>query len=76
MTTLTPNKLGLTFHHLGLAVKRPEQAETFLSALGYTIGSFVYDPEQNVHLNLCERPGVPTVEIIFPGKVPGRSINC
>jgi methylmalonyl-CoA/ethylmalonyl-CoA epimerase len=62
---------GLTFHHLGLAVPRPDEAVTFLSGLGYDIGNRIFDPEQNVNLVLCRHPQMPAVEIICPGHGPG-----
>jgi hypothetical protein len=62
---------GLTFHHFGLAVPRPAEAETFLAALGYEIGARIFDPEQNVNLALCRHPQMPAVEIICPGNGPG-----
>ena len=65
------NAYGLTFHHLGLAVRAPDAAQKFLSNLGYRIGAAVYDPIQNVNLALCEHPAMPAVEIICPG--PGKS---
>jgi len=43
---------GLAFHHLGLAVSRPDEAVTFLTGLGYAIGDRVFDPEQNINLAL------------------------
>jgi hypothetical protein len=65
------DKYGLTFHHLGLAVPNADIAAAFLSNLGYRVGPTVYDPIQNVHLHLCELPGMPSIEIICPG--PGKS---
>ncbi len=62
---------GLAFHHLGLAVSRPEEAATFLTGLGYAIGELVFDPEQNINLALCRHPQMPAVEIISPGNGPG-----
>jgi hypothetical protein len=62
---------GLSFHHLGLAVPRPDAAVTFLAGLGYAIGARGFDPEQNVSLMLCPHPQMPTVEIIYPGDAPG-----
>ncbi len=62
---------GLSFHHLGLAVPRPDAAVTFLAGLGYAIGARVFDPEQNVNLLLCPHSQMPTVEIIYPGDAPG-----
>jgi methylmalonyl-CoA/ethylmalonyl-CoA epimerase len=62
---------GLTFHHLGLAVPRSDEAATFLSGLGYALGDRVFDPQQNVNLILCRHPHMPAVEIICPGNGPG-----
>jgi hypothetical protein len=66
------NPLGLRFHHLGLAVRRPGDASRFLGALGYEIPEPVFDPEQNVNLIMCRHDGMPDVEIIYPatGKSP------
>ncbi|HYD19239.1 MAG TPA: VOC family protein [Patescibacteria group bacterium] len=58
---------GLTFHHLGLAVKDDAAALTMLEALGYTPQERIYDPAQNVHLRLCLSATQPTVEIVQPG---------
>jgi methylmalonyl-CoA/ethylmalonyl-CoA epimerase len=61
------NALGLRFHHLGLAVRRPGDAIRFLGGLGYEIPDPVFDPEQNVNLILCRHNGaMPDVEIIYP----------
>jgi methylmalonyl-CoA/ethylmalonyl-CoA epimerase len=65
------NKYGLTFHHLGLAVRDPATAQDFLSNLGYRIGAMVYDPIQNVHLAMCDHPAMPSVEIISPAQGKG-----
>ncbi len=67
------NPLGLTFHHLGLAVRRPIDATRFLDGLGYKIGELIFDPEQNANLIMCRHQGsMPDVEIIYPatGKSP------
>jgi glyoxalase/bleomycin resistance protein/dioxygenase superfamily protein len=66
------NKYGLTFHHLGLAVQKPDTAQIFLANLGYQIGTMMLDPIQNVRLGLCDHPAMPSVEIICPaaGKGP------
>jgi catechol 2,3-dioxygenase-like lactoylglutathione lyase family enzyme len=61
----------LKFHHFGLAVRRPDEARKFVSALGYSLGGFVFDPAQNVHLQLCTHPAHPAVEIIWPGDTTG-----
>jgi len=62
------NKFGLTFHHLGLAVRLPDDAAAFLSGMGYEIGSTVSDPLQHVNLIMCKHPDMPDVEIIFKGE--------
>jgi methylmalonyl-CoA/ethylmalonyl-CoA epimerase len=65
------NRWGLTFHHLGLAVRDPEPAKTFLSGLGYEIGEIIFDPLQNVNLGMCVHEHMPDVEIIYPAKGTG-----
>jgi len=61
----------LTFHHFGLAVRRPDEARKFVAALGYTPGEPVFDPSQKVHLQLCTHATHPAVEIIWPGDTTG-----
>lgn len=68
-------KYGLSFHHLGLAVKKPDHAVRFLQALGYQIGEFVFDPLQNVSLAMATHVDQPDVEIIYPSKTPGPLDN-
>jgi hypothetical protein len=65
------NNPHLKFHHFGLAVRRPDEARVFVSALGYQIGNPVFDPAQNVHLQLCTHETHPAVEIIWPGDTKG-----
>lgn len=62
---------GLTFHHLGLAVQKPDTARIFLSKLGYRIGEMIFDPVQNVHLAMCDHATMPSVEIICQAKGKG-----
>jgi methylmalonyl-CoA/ethylmalonyl-CoA epimerase len=59
--------LPLTFHHFGLAVRRPDEARRFVAALGYQLGEPVFDPAQNVHLQLATHASQPAVEIVWPG---------
>ncbi len=61
----------LTFHHFGLAVRRPDEARKFVTRLGYTLGESVFDPAQNVHLQLYTHATQPAVEIIWPGDTTG-----
>jgi hypothetical protein len=61
------NNPHLAFHHFGLAVRRPDEARKFVSTLGYQLGDPVFDPAQNVHLQLCTHAIQPAVEIIWPG---------
>jgi len=61
----------LTFHHFGLAVRRPDEARKLVVVLGYSLGEAVFDPAQNVHLQLCTHPQQPAVEIIWPGDSTG-----
>jgi Glyoxalase/Bleomycin resistance protein/Dioxygenase superfamily len=65
------NSFGLEFHHLGLAVRRPDEAVSLLGNLDYAIGDKIFDPEQNVNLILCRHRQMPAVEIIYPGSVSG-----
>ena len=65
------NNPHLEFHHFGLAVRRPDEARVFVSALGYRIGDPVFDPAQNVHLQLCTHETHTAVEIIWPGDTRG-----
>ncbi len=58
---------GMSFHHMGLAVSRDDQAVIFLEGMGYCAGDKVYDPEQNVHLRLCAAADKPAIELIMPG---------
>ncbi|MCE0483869.1 MAG: VOC family protein [Methylacidiphilales bacterium] len=73
MTAAFPES-HLLFHHFGLAVRRPQEAETLLTALGYTLGEAVLDPGQNVHLKMGHHPAQPAVEIIWPA-APGGPID-
>ena len=65
------NRFGLTFHHLGLAVKTPDAAVALLAGLGYDAGDAIFDPLQNVFLLMCTHPTMPSIEIIYPAKGPG-----
>lgn len=68
---MVKNKYGLSFHHLGLAVKTPDSAQLFLSSLGYSECGSVYDELQNVNLIMCNHNVMPDVEIIYPSDTPG-----
>jgi len=65
------NNAHLRFHHFGLAVRHPNSAKQFLSALGYEFGTPVFDPGQNVNLAMCVHAVEPAVEVIWPGENPG-----
>jgi Glyoxalase/Bleomycin resistance protein/Dioxygenase superfamily len=62
------NQFGLSFHHLGVAVRRPSEALAFLHGLGYRSTDSVFDPEQNVNLMMCTHETMPRVEIVYPAK--------
>jgi hypothetical protein len=64
------NRLGLKFHHFGLAVHAPSEAFTYLSALGYTEGAVEYDCLQRVNVAMRHHPHMPDVEVIWPGDGP------
>src|SRR5262245_39739202 len=65
----------LRFHHVGLAVRRPEKAFAFLATLGYREGVQVYDPLQSVNLAMRHHPAMPDVEVIWPGAAPSPVDN-
>jgi methylmalonyl-CoA/ethylmalonyl-CoA epimerase len=65
------NPSHLNFHHLGLAVRRPDEARKFLTASGYELGTPVIDAGHNARLQLCSHANQPAVEIIWPGDAPG-----
>jgi len=61
---------GLTFHHLGLAVTKPEKSVQFLGGIGYHIQESIYDPLQNVNLIMCTAKHAPDIEIVYPHTSP------
>src|SRR5665213_2617527 len=65
------NEFGLQFHHLGLAVRRPDDARSLLTGLGYRMGEPIFDPEQNVNLIMCLHNAMPNIEVIYPGQGKG-----
>jgi methylmalonyl-CoA/ethylmalonyl-CoA epimerase len=62
---------GLTFDHFGLATSDPARSLSVLRGLGYSCGSPVFDPLQNVNLVWGSHPTMPAVELIYPGDGPG-----
>ncbi len=62
---------GLVFHHLGMAVRRPEGALAFVQGMGYTVGPPIFDPLQNVNLIMCDHAQAPAIEIIYRGESDG-----
>jgi len=62
---------GLGFHHLGLAVRKPDSATDFLYRLGYRIGKVVLDVEQNVNLVRCAHSVMPSIELVYPTDTSG-----
>jgi len=65
------NHPHLKFHHFGLAVRRPDEARRFVLGMGFELGTPIFDPAQNVHLQLCTHESHPAVEIIWPGETRG-----
>jgi catechol 2,3-dioxygenase-like lactoylglutathione lyase family enzyme len=61
---------GLSFHHFGLAVRQPDEAFTYLRALGYKDGNQVFDERQRVNLAMRHHALMPDVEVIWPGDGP------
>jgi hypothetical protein len=64
------NQFDLRFHHLGLAVAKPQAAFLYLSALDYQPGHCCYDPLQGVNLAMRHHASMPDVEVIWPGDGP------
>jgi methylmalonyl-CoA/ethylmalonyl-CoA epimerase len=62
---------GLIFHHVGLAVRKPEAALAFVRGMGYSVQSPVFDSLQNVNLILCTHAHAPAIEIIYRGDGDG-----
>jgi catechol 2,3-dioxygenase-like lactoylglutathione lyase family enzyme len=71
MPSSPPTHSYFRFHHFGLAVRRPQEAMTFLTALGFRLGESLLDPNQNVHLIMATHATEPAVEIIYPGDTKG-----
>jgi hypothetical protein len=69
------NRTGLSFHHFGLAVKRPDHAFLYLEALGYRKGVSCWDPLQCVNLAMVHHEVMPDVEVIWPGDEPSPIDN-
>jgi methylmalonyl-CoA/ethylmalonyl-CoA epimerase len=65
------NDFGLSFHHLGLAVKKRDIAERFARGLGYSVADGILDPIQNVILQMCTSDTMPDLEIISPTQTSG-----
>ena len=63
---MNASRYGLTFHHFGLALREEGPARTFLTGLGYKIGTLVSDPEQNVRVGMCRGDGLPSLELVLP----------
>lgn len=62
---------GLIFHHMGLALKKEDEALKFLGGLGYEADEKCYDPEQKVYLRMCSAESRPNVELVTEGPEPG-----
>lgn len=65
----------LTFHHFGLAVRRPDKAFQYLKSLGYLEGNEAYDPLQAVNVAMRHHPTMPDVEVVWPGEAPSPIDN-
>lgn len=68
---MTMDSSVLAFHHLGLAVRHPVRALTWLRLLGYEIGPTVRDDLQRVNLALCTSSTMPAVEVVSKTEEPG-----
>ena len=63
---------ALRLHHLGLAARDPDVAETFLTAQGFKCHRPIYDPLQKVFLRWCERSDSAPIEIVTPTSDEGQ----
>lgn len=61
----------LVFHHLGLAVKKPQAVSAFVLALGYHQGDTIQDPAQKVAAMFCTHDSQPAIEILWPSEPKG-----
>lgn len=64
------------FHHIGLGLKKEDQALKFLSAQGYAASDKIYDPEQDVNLRILTCEGRPTIEFVMPGQNPDGPLKA
>lgn len=68
-------RVGLKFHHFGLAVRDPDSAFRYLKALGFSEGMAIFDPLQRVNVAMRYHDEMPDVEIIWPGAGPSPIDN-
>lgn len=64
------NRLGLQFHHLGIAVPAAEPVAALLVPLGYQRALSLYDPLQRVNVAMWMHTSMPDIELIWPGDAP------
>jgi methylmalonyl-CoA/ethylmalonyl-CoA epimerase len=72
---MTLENYGLTFHHLGLAVRDIPDALKVLRGLGYECADEIHDPLQEVRLVWCQHVAMPAVELVAPTDKPGPVDN-
>lgn len=72
---MTLTNYGLSFHHLGLAVRDVPAALRVLQGLGYECGEEVHDALQGVRLVWCQHDTMPAVELVAPTDTPGPVDN-
>lgn len=65
----------MRFHHLGLAARDPDRAQTMVEATGYACDRPVFDPLQRVMLRWCTKAGEPAIEIVSPADNDGPLAN-
>jgi hypothetical protein len=63
----TPKLLNLEFHHLGLAVKHPDQARKYLQMLGYMSKKTEVNLF-NVYIQFHEHEVMPRIELVYKYK--------
>jgi methylmalonyl-CoA/ethylmalonyl-CoA epimerase len=66
---------GLHFHHLGMAVSKPETARRSLQFMGYQLGEAVFDPGQKAYVQMCTSPALPNIELVYSESPESPVVN-
>ncbi len=68
LSNFLDNKIDIKFHHLGLAVKKPEIVRKFLVSLGYKPQKELINKIFNVYIQFHEHEFMPKIELIYKYK--------